>query len=150
VGLDSITLRAISPVLNALALKNTGGFPLDSYIENYCGIWISESGNRIEISLKQDEVVSVNFYRAGENTPMLRQWLNDSPAAGMLGTLNPEGGSLDIALSEYENSFCLNLYFNLIDGSYRRVEPSLIRDESEGFLDQYYCLIEPLESYEKC
>jgi hypothetical protein len=27
------------------------------------------------------------------------------PAVGMLGTLDPEGGSLDIALSEKENSF---------------------------------------------
>jgi hypothetical protein len=123
---------------------------LDSYIENYCGIWNSESGNRIEISLKHDEVVSVNFYQAGEDTPMLRPWLNDSPAAGMIGTLDPEGGSLDIALSENENSFCLNLYFNLIEGSYRRVESSIIRDEAEGFLEQYYCFIEPLGSYEKC
>lgn len=90
----------------------------------------------MEISLNQDETVSVNFYRSGENIPMLRPWLNDSPAVGML---DPEGGSLDIALSEKENSFCLNLYFDLSDGSYRRVEPSIIRYETEGFLEQYYC-----------
>jgi hypothetical protein len=132
-----------------LALQEHGRIPLNSYIENYCGFWRSESGNRMEISLNQDETVSVNFYRAGENIPMLRPWLNDSPAVGMLGTLDPEGGSLDIALSEKENSFCLNLYFDLSDGSYRRVEPSIIRYETEGFLEQYYCFVEPLESYEK-
>ncbi|PKI16309.1 hypothetical protein [Colwellia sp. 12G3] len=103
----------------------------------------------MEISLNQDETVSVNFYRARENIPMVRPWLNDSPAVGMLGTLDPEGGSLDIALSEKENSFRLNLYFDLSDGSYRRVEPSIIRYETEGFLEQYYCFVEPLESYEK-
>ena len=124
---------------------------MNSYIENYCGFWESESGNRMEITLNQDgDTVSVNFYRAGENTPMLRPWLSDSPAAAMLGTLVPEGGSLDIALSENKNSFCLNLYFDLSDGSYRRVEPSIIRDEAEGFLEQYYGFVEPLQSYEKC
>jgi len=104
----------------------------------------------MEISLIQSETVSVNFYRAGEVTPMLRPWLNDSPAIGMQGTLDPEGGSLDIALSENENSFCLNLYFDITDGSYRKVEPSIIRDEEEEFLEQYYSFVEPLESYKKC
>lgn len=123
---------------------------MDSYINNYCGSWRSKSGNRIEISFKEAEFVSVNFYRAGENAPMPRPWLHDKPAAGMLGTLDPEGGTLDIALSENKNSFCLNLSFDLIDGSYRRVQPSIIRDETEQYLEQYYCLIEPLEPYEKC
>lgn len=123
---------------------------MDSYIENYCGSWRSKSGNRIEISLKEAGLVSVNFYRAGESTPMQRPWLNDKPAEDMIGQLDPEGGTLDIMLSGDENSFCLNLYFDFTDVSYRRVQPSIIRDEAESFLEQYYCLIEPLESYEKC
>jgi hypothetical protein len=104
----------------------------------------------MEISLNKNETVRVNFYRAGEENPMLRPWLNDSPALAMLGTLDSEGGSLDIALSENENSFCLSMYFDISDGSYRRIEPSIIRNEEEDFLDQYYCFVEPLESYEKC
>jgi len=114
------------PLIAALALQEQGRIPLN-----------------------QDETVSVNFYRSGENILMLCPWLNDSPALGMLGTLDPEGGSLDIALCEKENSFCLNLYFDLSDGSYRRVEPSIIRYETEGFLEPYYYFVEPLKSYEK-
>jgi len=104
----------------------------------------------MEISLNQNETFSVTFYRVGEDTPMLRPWLNDSPAVAMLGTLDPEGGSLDIALSENKNSFCLNLYFDISDGSYRKIESSIIRDEKEVFLERYYNFVEPLESYEKC
>ncbi len=81
---------------------------------------------------------------------MLRPWLNDSPAIGMQGTPDPEGGSLDIALSENENSFCLNWYFDITERSYRKVEPSIIRDEEEDFLEHYYSFVEPLASYEKC
>ena len=123
---------------------------MNLYIENYCGFWKSKSGNRMEISLNQNETVSVTFYRVGEDTPMLRPWLNDSPAVAMLGTLDPEGGSLDIALSENKNSFCLNLYFDVSDGSYRKIEPSIIINEEEVFLERYYNFVEPLESYEKC
>ncbi len=123
---------------------------MSSYIENYCGSWKNKSGNRLEISLNANETVAVNFYRAGEDSPMLRPWLNNIPAENMLGTLHPEGGSLDINLSENKNSFCLNLNFDFSGVTYRKVAPSIIRYEDEGYLDQYYDSIGPLEAYEKC
>jgi hypothetical protein len=123
---------------------------LDNYIENYCGTWRNKSGNRIEISLDQHDRVKVNFYRAGENFPFLRPWVQGRPAQGMLGTLDPEGGSLNISLSDGENSFCLNLYFDVYYDSYQRLEPSIIRYAAEDFLEKYYLSIGTLETYEKC
>ncbi len=123
---------------------------MNSYIEKYCGLWESESGNRLEVSLSNNETVSVKLYRAGEVKPMSRPWLNNSPAVNMVGKLDPEGGSLDIALSEYENSFSLNLVFDLSDRNYKKVLPSIIRYEKDHFWEQYYDCIGPLEPYQRC
>jgi hypothetical protein len=123
---------------------------MESYIENYCGCWKSESGYRLEIALTSSETVSVKFYQPGEDDPMLRPWMNNSPAVDMTGELDSEcGESLDIGLSDGVNSFCLNLTFDL-DDSYQKVLPSIIRYEKEGFLDQYCKLIGPLDPYAKC
>ena len=122
-----------------------------SFIEKYCGRWKSKSGYRLSIVLNPDETVSVSFYRAGEAGAMLRPWLNNTPAVGMLGKLDSEsGGSLDIELSDNINSFCLNLYFQAFDDKYQKLCPSIIRYEEEAFLEQYYELLGPLDNFEKC
>jgi len=124
---------------------------MDSFIENYCGCWESESGYRLSIDLSRDDTVIVSFYRAGENKPMVRPWLDSRLAVNMVGRLDAEGsGTLDIELSGNVNGFCLNLYFDVIDENYQRLSPSIIRYEKEEFLDQYYELLGPLDTFKKC
>ncbi len=124
---------------------------MNSFVEYFCGCWKNESGNCLDISLNIDETVSVTFFREGENVPMKRPWLDNKPAIDMVGKLDAEsGGSLDIDLSCNKNSFCLNLCFDIDDDSYQQVMPSIIRNEKDDFLDKYYCLIGPLEMYNKC
>lgn len=82
---------------------------------------------------------------------MLRPWLNNAPAVDMLGRLDSEcGGTLDVELSDGINSFCLNLYFDAFDGKYQQLSPSIIRYEKESFLDQFYELLGPLDTFKKC
>ncbi len=124
---------------------------MDSFIENYCGFWKSESGYRLNISLGRDDTVIVSFYRAGEEKPMFRPWLDSRPAVDMVGRLDAEGsGTLDIELSGGINSFCFNLYFDITDENYQRLSPSIIRDEDDDFLDQYYERLGPLDTFKKC
>jgi hypothetical protein len=124
---------------------------MSSFIEYFCGFWKNKSGNCLNISLNLDESVSVTFFRKGENVPMERPWLNSKLAIDMVGKLDSEsGGTLDIDLSCNENSFCLNLSFYAYDDSYQQVMPLIIRNEEDEYLDKYYYLIQPLETYEKC
>lgn len=124
---------------------------MESFIENYCGEWISESGYRIEIEYQNEQSVFVAFYSSGENHPMSRPWCNNKPAMSMLGTLDSETqATLDIDLSEKTNSFCLNLSFDFTDSDYSSCTPSIIRLEDEHFLEQFYNLLGPLDRYKKC
>ena len=124
---------------------------MTSFIENYCGEWENESGNRIEIKFMNEKSVLATFYRTGEENPMPRPWLGNKPARSMLGTLNTESqASLDIDLSDGANSFCLNLSFDFTGPDYNTCTPSIIRLEGEEFLEQYYELLEPLHKYKKC
>ena len=124
---------------------------MNSFIENYCGCWKSKSGYSLNIVLNPDETVNVSFRRADEDGAMLRPWLKNSPAVDMLGRLDSEGsGTLDVELSGDINSFCLNLYFEAFDDKYQKLCPSIIRNEEEAFLEQYYELLGPLDIFEKC
>jgi len=124
---------------------------MESFIENYCGEWRSESGYRIEIEYQNEQSVFVAFYSSAESHPVLRPWCNNKPAMSMIGTLDSETqASLDIDLSEKTNSFCLNLSFDFTDSDYSSCTPSIIRLEDESFLEQYYNLLGPLDSYIKC
>ena len=124
---------------------------MNSFIENYCGEWKNDFGNRIVIKYKDDQSVLVEFYRSGENTPMIRPWYGDKPATSMLGTLDSETeATLNINLSDNTNSFCLNLSIDFIDDGYSSCTPSIIRLENEDYLEQYYKLLEPLSEYKKC
>ncbi len=124
---------------------------MESFIKYYCGEWKNNSGDRIEIIYKDEESVLVALYKSGENRPMLRPWCSNKPAKSMVGALDSESQTtLDIDLSEKTNSFRLNLSFDINDSNYKSCTPSIIREESEDFLEQYYNLIGPLDRYEKC
>jgi len=124
---------------------------LNSFIKNYCGIWKNDSGERLEIEYLNEHKVLVSFYRLGSDLPIIRPWCGDKPATNMIGTLDEETqGSLDIDLSNGTNSLCLNLSFDFTDSSYKSCSPSIIRNETQAFLNQYYHLLGSLKQYEKC
>jgi len=124
---------------------------MESFIENYCGEWINDSDNRIEIIYKNKRSVLVAFYSSGESHPMLRPWCGNKPAISMVGTLDSESQStLDIDLSNKENSFQFNLSLDITDSSYKSCTPSIIRIENETFLEQYYNLFGSLSTYKRC
>jgi len=124
---------------------------MESFIKNFCGEWKNNTGNRLQIKYKNNSTALVTFYMPDESHPMLRPWCSDKPATSMVGTLDTETeAELDIDLSDNTNSFKLNLSFDISDSGYNSCVPSIIRNEDEGYLDQYYYLIGSLNRYEKC
>ena len=124
---------------------------MGSFIKYYCGQWENSSDSRIDIKYKDESSVLVTLYKPGQNSPMLRPWCGNKPAVSMVGILDSESHfTLDINLSENANSFQLNLSFDITDPSYKTCIPSIIREEGEDFLEQYYALIGSLNSYIKC
>ncbi len=124
---------------------------LNSFIENYCGIWKDSKGNRLSIELIDDTHVSVTFTASGNDKPICRPWANNQPASGMIGSYDPEyGSSLDVELWEQGAGFILNLDFDVTDYCYKVISPSIIRNEKDTFLDRYYGLLGPLAHFEKC
>jgi len=124
---------------------------MELFIKNYCGEWTNDSGNRIEIIYKNKKSVLVTFYNSGECQPMLRPWCGNKPAISMAGTLDSESHStLDIDLSNKENSFQFNLSLDITDSSYKSCIPSIMHIENETFLEQYYNLFGSLSTYKRC
>ncbi len=122
-----------------------------SYINNYCGKWKDVTGNLLGIEPIDDTHVSVTYVRSGDRHPMLRPWIDGMPATGMIGSYDPGfGPSLDIELSHPGTGFCLSLDFDLLDGSYTSIMPSIIRNEEDEHLEKYYDLFRPLSQYTKC
>jgi hypothetical protein len=53
---------------------------MNSFIENYCGEWRSESGDRIKIEYQNEQSVLVVFYSSAESHSVSRPWCNNKPA----------------------------------------------------------------------
>jgi hypothetical protein len=123
---------------------------MDSYIYNYCGQWKDSEGNILLIEPMNERHVYVTYIRAGENAPLLRPWLGNTPATNMIGSYNPElGPSLDIELSKQGDGFCLSLDFHFQVGNYNKILSSICRNEEDSHLDKYYYLFGKLGSYFK-
>jgi hypothetical protein len=73
------------------------------------------------------------------------------PASKMVGGYDPEDWeeSFDIELSKPGDSFCLSLDFQLGNGDYNTVDPSIIRYEEDSHFDKYYYLFGKLSPYIK-
>lgn len=124
---------------------------MHSYINNYCGKWKDDAGNLLTIVPIDDTHVSVTYVKTGDNHPMLRPWLNGTPATDMIGSYDPGfGPSLDIELSHPGTGFYLSLDFDLLDGNYTSIAPSIIRNEEDEHLQKYYYLFGSLSQYTKC
>lgn len=121
---------------------------MDSYIYNYCGLWKDKEGNKLFIEPVDDTKVYVTYVKTGENEPLLRPWLNNMPASKMIGSYHPEWGpSLDIELSKQGDGFILSLDFHFEDGNYNTIGPSIIRNEKDKHLEEYYFLFGALNPY---
>jgi len=124
---------------------------MNSYINYYCGKWKDDAGNLLAIEPIDDTHVSVTYVRSDDNHPMLRPWLDQMPATGMIGSYDPGfGPSMDIELSNPGIGFYLNLDFDLLDGKYTSIMSSIIRNEKDEYLEKYYDLFRPLSQYKKC
>ena len=123
---------------------------INSYIENFEGIWKDKTGNCLEIKVIDDYHCSVTFISSGQETPLRRPWFNDQAAADMIGSYDPQyGPSLDIELAEKGTGFFLSIDFDFTLNDYQEIIPSIIRNEEDAFLDQYYHLLGPLDRFIK-
>ena len=121
---------------------------MNSYIDNFEGVWKDKMGNCLEIKVIDDCHCSVTFISSGQKTPLRRPWFNDQPATEMIGSYDPQHGpSLDIELAEKGTGFFLSIDFTL--NNYQEIDPSIIRNEEDAFLDHYYHLLGPLDRFIK-
>jgi len=123
---------------------------MDSYINNFEGVWKDETGNCLEIKAIDDFHCSVTFISSGQETPLRRPWFNDQPAIDMIGSYDPHyGPSLDIELAEKGTEFYLSIDFDFTLNGYQEIIPSIIRNEEDAFLEQHYHLLGPLDRFIK-
>ena len=123
---------------------------MNTYIENFEGIWKDKTGNCLEIKVIDDYHCSVTFISSGQEVPLRRPWFNDQAAADMIGSYDPQyGPSLDIELAEKGTGFFLSIDFDFTLNDYHEIIPSIIRNEEDAFLDQYYHLLGPLDRFIK-
>ena len=66
---------------------------MNSYIDNFEGIWKDKTGNFLKVKVIDDYHCSVTFIPSGQETPLRRPWFNDQPATGMIGSYDPQYGS---------------------------------------------------------
>ena len=124
---------------------------MNSFIYNYCGTWKDQDGNFLHIEAIDDRRVAVTYIKAGDEKPLLRPWLDDTPATNMIGSYDPEWEpSLDVELSKQGDGFYLNLSFDVSDGNYTTIFPSIIRNEEDNHFKKYYFLFGALSQYRKC
>ena len=121
------------------------------FIYNYCGRWKDNEGNMLIIEPLNDSQVHVTYIRAGDDGPLLRPWLDNLPAAKMIGGCDPEDwdASFKIELSKPGDGFCLGLDFDFGTGDYNTVAPSRIRYEKDSHFDKYSYLFGKLSPYSK-
>jgi len=123
---------------------------MNTYIDNFEGVWKDKKGNCLEIKVLDDYHCSVTFISSGQQKPLLRPWFNDQPASDMIGSYDPQySPSLDIELSEKETGFLLSIDFDFTLNDYQEIVPSIIRNEEDAFLDKYYHLLGPLDRFIK-
>ena len=126
---------------------------MNSYIDNFEGVWKDKMGNCLEIKVIDDYHCTVTFKSGDQETPLRRPWFNDQPAIDMIGTYDPQyGPSLDIELAEKGTGFLLSIDFDFTMSSldnYQEIVPSIIRNEEDSFLEQYYHLLGSLNRFVK-
>ncbi len=123
---------------------------MNSYIDNFEGVWKDKIGNCLEIKVIDNHHCSVTFISSGQKTPLRRPWFNDQPAKDMIGSYDPRHGpSLDIELAKKGTGFYLSIDFDFTLNNYKEMVPSIIRNEEDDFLDQYYHLLGPLNRFIK-
>ena len=47
---------------------------VDSYINNYLGDWVDETGNRLNIQKVDDETAFASFFAVSDGKPLYRPW----------------------------------------------------------------------------
>ena len=127
---------------------------LDSYIDNYIGEWKNERGNRLTIKKVDETTALVSFFAAPDGQPIHRPWCGEKPTVDMIAKYDPqEGPRLEVELWGKRRGFRLHLTFEaqyeLDRDQQDALVPALSRYREDHFLDQYYCLFEPLAHYTK-
>ena len=125
---------------------------LDSYIDNYIGEWNDESGKRLSIKKVDETTALVSLFAASDGQPIHRPWCKGEPTVDMIAKYNPqEGKGLEVDLWEKRRGFTLHLTFEaqyeLDHNKQDALVSGLSRYTEDEFLDQYYCLFEPLKHY---
>jgi len=127
---------------------------MNSYINNYEGNWENKSGKHLHISALNETTAKVSLFLGDALEPIIRPWFNNKPMIDMNAYYYPEAEpSIDVQLWVKDSGFCYNLLFEtdiVVNGkSQIALIPSIIRNEADDFLEQYYDILAPLDNYIK-
>lgn len=118
-------------------------------IEQFVGTWISASGYCLRIKKVRKNLASVDFFDPS-GAPVQRPYMGGAASTNMVAHYDDYYGNFDVELWE-DRRFILHLsreYDYECDPEQCEVfEPALSRNIRDSFLDQYYSLFGPLESF---
>lgn len=119
-------------------------------IAKFTGLWVSASGNRLEIKKVDDAQALVDFFDATGN-PVCRPYMNDAPSVRMVAHYDDYNGIFGVELWEQGRGYILDLTheydYELDERRREALVPAISRYEQDRFLDQYSRLFGSLDHF---
>lgn len=120
-------------------------------MERFKGIWQNKEGNRLIIEKKSEIEAIVTFISGKTDEPIKRPYFDNQLTIDMPAKLDFYETSVEVELWKKGKGF----YLCLTDNKYRQkaeelgVGISRNADEEHKFLEDYYHLFEPLDSFKR-
>jgi hypothetical protein len=121
-------------------------------LEEFIGIWESESGNILEINPYNKDSLKVNFISGITGKPVIREYYKNKESVDMIAELDFYKSSLEVELWKKGKGFQLILSYDWIDlrtGSDYYLAPGLSENINSNLVNKYGHLFEPLDYYKK-
>jgi len=121
-------------------------------LEEFIGIWESESGNILEINPYNKDSLKVNFISGLTGKPVIREYYKNKESVDMIAELDFYKSSLEVELWKKGKGFHLILSYDWIDlrtGSDYYLAPGLSENINSNLVNKYGHLFEPLDYYKK-
>lgn len=120
-------------------------------MKRFTGIWQNESGNKLIIKEKSEKEAIVTFISGKTNEPIERPYADNKLSVDMNAALDFYETSVQVELWEKGKGFqlCLTDDDYLAKAEELSVGISRYSGDEYKFLDKYYHLFEPIDSYKR-